>query len=362
MATPKNDKLNELYRKTTVKIAIVSAVLLILTGLLTVAGKYSQAFVMGVYRPFSRFVMHVFAYATAFVPFSIAEILLYALILLATVLIFRLGYVLITGRRRLSYLTRFLANTLLLCSSALFAFYLLWGVNYSAEPLVKTLGYPERTYTAQELHKMNLHLVDRVNYYAQRLERGDDRTVTLLANAVAKDFSGYTGRREVSAKYVIASVPMSYLMITGIFVPFTGEANVNKNDLPSSLPFSMAHEMSHRYGIAREDEANFFAFYILKDSIDPALAYSAYFSALVYCQNALYDADYELFLDVRDKYGDFVNTDLDENRQHWTQYEGDIAAVSSAVNDAYLTAQGQEDGVESYGRMVDLMLAWYYSR
>ena len=31
--------------------------------------------------------------------------------------------------------------------------------------------------------------------------------------------------------------------------------------------------------------------------------------------------------------------------------------MNARVNDAYLRAQGQADGVQSYGRMVDLILA-----
>lgn len=33
--------------------------------------------------------------------------------------------------------------------------------------------------------------------------------------------------------------------------------------------------------------------------------------------------------------------------------------VSDRVNDAYLKANGQENGLRSYGRMVDLLLAYY---
>ena len=34
--------------------------------------------------------------------------------------------------------------------------------------------------------------------------------------------------------------------------------------------------------------------------------------------------------------------------------------VSKAVNDVYLKANDQEDGMKSYGRMVDLLLAEYF--
>ena len=43
-------------------------------------------------------------------------------------------------------------------------------------------------------------------------------------------------------------------------------------------------------------------------------------------------------------------------RGHWAQY-GPIQDVSNAANDTYLKANDQADGMRSYGRMVDLLLA-----
>ena len=42
---------------------------------------------------------------------------------------------------------------------------------------------------------------------------------------------------------------------------------------------------------------------------------------------------------------------------HWAQYEGPVQEASNAANDAYLKANNQSDGMRSYGRMVDLLLA-----
>ena len=160
-------------------------------------------------------------------------------------------------------------------------------------------------------------------------------------------------------KGVLASKPMSYTQITGIFVPFTAEANVNTNNVAVDLPFVMAHETAHRYAVAPEDEANFYAFYILEDAEDPLLAYSAALAALRCCQNALYVVDYEAFAEIYGTYSELVVGDLKAYAEHWRHYEGGVSEVSEAVNNLYLQVQGIEDGDKSYGRMVDLMLAWY---
>ena len=51
--------------------------------------------------------------------------------------------------------------------------------------------------------------------------------------------------------------------------------------------------------------------------------------------------------------------DLAYNNAYWDHFDGKVAEASSRVNDTYLKMQNQTDGVKSYGRMVDLMLAYY---
>lgn len=54
-----------------------------------------------------------------------------------------------------------------------------------------------------------------------------------------------------------------------------------------------------------------------------------------------------------------VEADLRANTRFWNAYEGAVAEVSNQVNDTYLKANGQSDGVQSYSRMVDLLAAYY---
>ena len=52
-------------------------------------------------------------------------------------------------------------------------------------------------------------------------------------------------------------------------------------------------------------------------------------------------------------------TDLADNTRFWNRYEGKVAQVSNQVNDTYLKMNDQKEGVKTYGRMVDLMLAYH---
>ena len=51
-----------------------------------------------------------------------------------------------------------------------------------------------------------------------------------------------------------------------------------------------------------------------------------------------------------------VRRDLAAISQYWQQYKGPMARTSARVNDAYLQFNGQEEGINTYGRMVDLLI------
>ncbi len=359
-----NEKLQKIQLRGTLKICAAAVTLAAATLLLYAAAAVFPNFVDDIYRPFSRAVLYGLSRATGWIPFSLAEILLYLILLSALTAALRLAWVLIAGPKRAAYLARFAAWLLFYAALAVFLFCALWGLNYKAAPLAAELNLSVRPHSAAELTELNRFLADRANRCAALVARDGDGGVAefdfdAAAEKVATEFSKETWRKEAPVKGVLASKPMSYTQITGIFVPFTAEANVNTNNVAVDLPFVMAHETAHRYAVAPEDEANFYAFYILEDAEDPLLAYSAALAALRYCQNALHAADYEAFAEIYGTYNELVVGDLKAYSEHWQQYEGSVSEVSEAVNNTYLQVQGIEDGVKSYGRMVDLMLAWY---
>jgi hypothetical protein len=83
--------------------------------------------------------------------------------------------------------------------------------------------------------------------------------------------------------------------------------------------------------------------------------------ALVHATNQLFRADPEAYRRVMDTLPDGVFADFRANNAYWKQFEGPVAEFSDSVNDAYLRSNRQADGVQSYGRMVDLLLALYRS-
>ena len=73
--------------------------------------------------------------------------------------------------------------------------------------------------------------------------------------------------------------------------------------------------------------------------------------------SVLADTDEQAYERISAGLSDAVQRDLESFQKFWEQHSSRLRDISQAVNDQYLKSQGEELGVESYGRMVDLLLA-----
>jgi hypothetical protein len=253
--------------------------------------------------------------------------------------------------------------------SVLVAWFVLgWGLNYQRESWAANHRLAPVGGTVPALEALADRFVDRtVPLRAAAWAAGTpDFTSPSVFPAVTRAYA-----RWGAAEPLVAGVygdpkafpfpgALSWLGISGIFLPFTGEPLVNLGPADWQLPFTAAHEAAHLRGWAREDEANFLAFEALKDDPDPKLAYSAWGSALLYVAQALSSAGpegQEAWDRVLGRLTAEVRADWKASFAYWDRFKGPVREASRAVNDLYLKSQGQADGVRSYGRMVDLLLA-----
>lgn len=160
-------------------------------------------------------------------------------------------------------------------------------------------------------------------------------------------------------KQVTVSYILSVQQLCGIYVPFTIEANFNGAMPNYNIPHTICHELSHLSGFMREDEANFIGYLACIRSDNQAFNYSGYLTGWVYAGNELAKIDMESYIALHEKLCEQAQTDLQENNIFWNRYEGKVAEVSSQWNDTYLKINDQSEGIRSYGRMVDLMLAYH---
>ncbi|MHB8962893.1 MAG: DUF3810 domain-containing protein [Saccharofermentanales bacterium] len=329
------------------------------------------AFVENIYSvAVFRWISMPIAYISGIFPFSLTEISLICAapsLVLIVILIIR-GFRKSAEKKKVlfKYLRR-LGWTL---SILYLVFMLLLGFNYARLPLSESMKIEVKPRSSEELEEVCYILLDQVN--TLRESRSEADGVMILRNGIGSALKqGHLGfdavediypvltGPSVRAKGVMNSHLWSYTGITGMYFPFYVEANVNVDVPEYSIPNTIMHELAHLRGIAREDEAEFAAFITGINHPDRDFKYSSYLNALIYSSNSLYSADKEAYSRLREQISPMVRNDLHAGGEYWKQFEGPVQTASTSVNNAYLQSNMQDDGVRSYGRVVDLILGYY---
>ncbi|QHQ60261.1 DUF3810 family protein [Anaerocolumna sedimenticola] len=315
-------------------------------------------------------------------PFSLMELEIIFLPITAIYFILRFIYKIITKLRKKEAagytFTLGILNGICVLSIIFFLYLILGGTNYYRYSFASYSGLEIKDSSVDELYNLCLELADEAAGIREQLheKKGvEDSSGVLKVNTtdwnevsdnlekafmnLSKDYP-VLGGYYTSLKPVLFSDVMSRMEITGIFWPFTMEANVNVDAADYSIPATMGHELAHLRGFMREDEANFIGYLVCKKSDNLEYQYSGIMLALTYAGNQLYKQDPSLFQSVREHYNTEMLADLRAEYFYWEQFENTvISTVSNTMNDNYLKANKQSDGVKSYGRMVDLLLAEY---
>ena len=343
----------------------VCGVLALYFALRTVPGLMTR-FSRGIIMPLERAVAAVCYRAS----FSVAE-LLYAIA--AGVVLLWLGAAvrrLITekGRRgRIVY--RFVLTVVCTVLTVYAGFSLLWGVNYYAESFQEQSGVYARESTPEELARVTEYFARQLAGCADQVQRDEnglfaESRADIFAHSV-RVFDGIYDEfpclvmEDRVPKGVRFSTALSAMDFTGFYFPFTGEANLNIDSPACYLPSTIAHEMAHQRGIASEQECNFIAIAASTTAQSPAYRYSGWLMGFTYLSNALYRADQEAWKQVRVLQPDTVVADLRDNSAYWAEFEGPVNDAAQKVYDSFLKSSGESRGTQSYGTVVDMLMAYY---
>lgn len=330
-----------------------------------------EVFARGIYRVWHTGVARV----TGLLPFSLAEWVLYgfAAAVFAALVVWLLHIIKGKGCRWMIVLRGFYAA---LCAAGLVFTLFVFGCggNYYRSTYAECVGLKVEPASPQELYEMCQGFAEHANTLRAGLTDCENADGVFALPCTEKEL----GERAVRAmqtlgesepvlagfypppKPVAWSRRMSAFGITGVYFPFTVEANVNVDVTDYNLGADMCHELSHTAGFMREDEANFIAYRACTRSGDPVLAYSGTMLALIHAGNALYEVSPKLYATLRGEYSDAVVRDLIDNSDYWAQFEDSkTTEMGERMNDAYLKANSQSSGIRSYGEMVDLLLAEY---
>jgi len=308
-------------------------------------------------------VARAFAFANR-VPFSLAEPIAMLLIVFVLWSLYRLWQ---RRERRWSGVFLWSWRT---AGVFVASFLVLWGFNYARPSLAERSALSADTVDAHAVLSAGERAAAITSLLFDAL--GDERAPTVLPFTFAElnqrldeafarlrlpgdgiDFD------PTPAKPLLSSTLFSYLGISGIFVPFTGEPSVNVLQPDVALPIVVAHEKAHQRGVTHEGEANFAAFLACAQESSPA--YFRYAAYLFATRSLLTEAS--LYLPRSDvdqawtRLGEGPTEDVRAIHAFWRRYEGPASIAASHANDAYLRAMQVEGGVQSYGTVVQLLMA-----
>lgn len=304
-------------------------------------------------------------------PFSIFEFEIYLGVLL---LLFWLILVIPILLGKASLRKRFFASStrfgLLLISCLFLVFTLTGSMNYSRATFADTAGIMVRGYSDEELTQLSLTLIEDLSLLEEKITVDEEGKVSFdgidlnqevvgAMKNLGEEYALLAGYYP-SPKPVMFSRGLSYLGITGIFSPFTLEANYNQDAPTYVIPYTMAHELAHLKGFMREEDAGFIAFLACRNSTSLEIQYSGALNGLSYTLKALWDAvdphEYEM---IYAQIPDQAKAELQKSRLYWSMHTTAVTTFAKAANDQYLIVNSQSEGTKSYGRMVDLLLALY---
>ena len=286
-------------------------------------------------------------------------------------------------------LRRFLGHLFLILSTLLVLYVFLCGINYhrtsfSEEAgLSVTIDAHGTVYDEADLIALCDYLVTEINdteaQFAATAIQVEGACIgqtseTPKPSAAWLWHAGRTGQRAMEKlgqryrrlsghypfpKPILNTWILSVQQTTGVYSPFTVEANYNRDIAYYDIPFTICHELSHLRGYMQEEEANFIGVLATIGADDLYFNYSGYVSAWVYAGNALARIDSTAFATLYSRINARTRQDMLYNNAYWQQFEGKPAEAHEQLNDAYLKMQGQTSGVRSYGHVTDLMLEYF---
>lgn len=249
-------------------------------------------------------------------------------------------------------------------------FWFLWGLSFWTDGFQDKSGIRAQPVAPEDLEAVTRRFAEELARSADGVPRDGDGVFALswqeiladspyIYRSVEKEFP-FLAFEDKGVKPMYFSRLMSWMDFTGFYCAYTGESNVNIDSPACLLPSTVAHELAHQRGIASEQECNFLAVLASTASGNPAYVYSGWLMGYIYLGNALYSQDPDTYWAIRESLPETVRADLAWNNAYWARFRDSAAQkVSNKVYDSVLKAYGDQRGIQSYGTVVDLLVAYY---
>ncbi len=236
----------------------------------------------------------------------------------------------------------------------------------------------EREYSVRELALVRDHVVRQCNELAKTMGRDENGHIVyeedMKQRAIAEmrrlgeEYPLLGGYYPVPKELAFSGFfSQQYMM--GYYFPFSMEANYNGTMYIANVPSTLCHELSHVKGFIYEDDANFIGYLACTSSEDAFFRYSGYLSVLDYLNRDLYESlghSREAYL-MYESCSPLVESDnIFLTKEAWEEVEsravidtGTVRQASRSFLETNLQINGIEEGIASYGDVVEQLLAYY---
>ena len=359
-------------------------IIFILGIIINIAARVSVPFCDFYRRTVFRAILRVYGGITSLFPFSVGELMIIIAVILVAAAILN-GILLVifrksTGRVK-AFSKKYIKIFLFLVSSVFLVMTLNCFILYHATSFGESELKTDNEYTIEDLEKLRNKIVTQCNELSGRLVRDDAGNIIYekdvyhesvkCMKALGEKYELLSGFYP-GVKTIAFSGFMSQQYVSGVFFPFSMEANVNGVMYLPNYPAVICHELAHIKGYIYEDDANFIGYLATVNSDDIFIKYSGYLSVLYYVDNDYYDAVSleEGRYEAQPAIEDIVHFDnVFLTQEQWKSVEDSavistdvVSQVSDIAMDTSLKVNGVSDGITSYSRVVELLLRYEASK
>ncbi len=308
-----------------------------------------------------------FAILTGWMPFAGVYLLFFIVLFL---LIFRLVKLVKSKDSALKKLVNTAFSFLAFAGGVVFFFLFLWGYNYGRIPLEEQLRLEPKALTANDLKEEVAFATQQMIRYRSLLTGVGDSVVsaTFQPNNIEAEMRklveghfqkfGYPTTAKVRGRMLYPDGLLLRISTAGVYIPFTGEGHIDPGLHHLQVPFVMAHELSHGYGIGGEGTCNFLAYLACTESDNAYLKYIGYLYYWRYVAPDYRAYRPEEYKQIWENLPAGIKADLRAISAQMAKYPDIFPAIRDAAYNTYLKAQGIDDGIKNYDRVTMLVRAW----
>ena len=301
------------------------------------------------------YISTVLSLLVSWISFSMTEVLVVSAVALMI-------YVLIRNIRRREKIWKIFIKEAEIVAWIIVWFYCGWGINYFRESIYMRGEIERQPFDEVVFKQFMADYADSLNhsYTPETVDMSvyeDD--IKARYSSVPEEYGLSEARSWQHPKKLLFNPLYTAVGVGGYIGPFFGETHLNADLFPQQHPSSYAHELSHLLGVSNEDEANFWAYQICRNSSISAVKYSAYYSLLPYvlsnASRVLDEEEYkEYVLSIRPE----IRQQLVKQQEFWrSKYSKTLGKIQSVIYDSMLKANKIPSGAKNYSQVIELIIA-----